>query len=463
MIRKILIANRGEIALRIVRACRELGIHTLAVYSEADVQSLHVQLADEAICIGPAPGSESYLRADRILSAAEVGDVDAIHPGYGFLSENSEFAEQCESCNIIFIGPKSETIQKMGNKAKARETVSKAGVPIIPGSDGPIENEHDATKVAQKIGFPVIIKAVSGGGGRGMRIAHNAVSFVKEFLSARLEAEKAFGDGSLYVEKYLESPRHIEFQILADIHGNTVHLGERDCSVQRRHQKLIEESPSPFLDKNLRNRMGKAAIKATEAADYVNAGTIEFLVDAKGNFYFIEMNTRIQVEHAVTEEATGIDLIKEQIQIAAGNKLSFAQKDVSLTKHAIECRICAENPSKGFIPSPGEIGLYSAPGGHGVRVDSHVYGGYTVSPHYDSMISKVISYGRTRRIALDRMYRALSEYLIRGIDTNVEFLKAVLLDPAFRQGEATTTYIEDFLARVPKDILDQASKDKFND
>jgi len=463
MIRKILIANRGEIALRIVRACRELGIRTLAVYSEADVQSLHVQLADEAICIGPAPGSESYLRADRILSAAEVGDVDAIHPGYGFLSENAEFAEQCESCNIIFIGPKSETIQKMGNKAQARETVSKAGVPIIPGSDGPIENERDATKVAQKIGFPVIIKAVSGGGGRGMRIAHNAVSFAKEFQSARLEAEKAFGDGSLYVEKYLESPRHIEFQILADIHGNTVHLGERDCSVQRRHQKVIEESPSPFLDKNLRNRMGKAAIKATEAADYVNAGTIEFLVDAKGNFYFIEMNTRIQVEHPVTEEATGIDLIKEQIQIAAGNKLSFAQKDVSLSKHAIECRICAENPSKGFIPSPGEIGLYSAPGGHGVRVDSHVYGGYSVSPHYDSMIGKVISYGRTRRIALDRMYRALSEYLIRGIDTNVGFLKAVLLDPAFRQGEATTSYIEDFLDRVPKDILDQASKDKLND
>ncbi len=463
MIRKILIANRGEIALRIVRACRELGIRTLAVYSEADVQSLHVQLADEAICIGPAPGSESYLRADRILSAAVIGDVDAIHPGYGFLSENAEFAEQCESCNIIFIGPKSETIQKMGNKANARETVSKAGVPIIPGSDGAIENEHDATKVAQKIGFPVIIKAVSGGGGRGMRIAHNAVSFVKEFQSARLEAQKAFGDGSLYVEKYLESPRHIEFQILADIHGNTVHVGERDCSVQRRHQKIIEEAPSPFLDKNLRNRMGKAAIKATEAADYVNAGTIEFLVDAKGNFYFIEMNTRIQVEHAVTEEATGIDLIKEQIQIAAGNKLSFAQKDVSLSKHAIECRICAENPSKGFIPSPGEIGLYSAPGGHGVRVDSHVYGGYTVSPHYDSMISKVISYGRTRRIALDRMYRALSEYLIRGIDTNVEFLKAVLLDPPFRQGEATTSYIEDFLDRVPKDILDQSSKDKFND
>lgn len=463
MIRKILIANRGEIALRIVRACRELGIRTLAVYSEADVQSLHVQLADEAICIGPAPGAESYLRADRILSAAEVGDVDAIHPGYGFLSENAEFAEQCESCNITFIGPKSETIQKMGNKAQARETVAKAGVPIIPGSDGPIENEHDATKVAQKIGFPVIIKAVSGGGGRGMRIARNAVTFVKEFQAARLEAQKAFGDGSLYVEKYLEDPRHIEFQILADTHGNMVHLGERDCSVQRRHQKLIEESPSPFLDKSLRNRMGKAALKATAAADYINAGTIEFLVDAKGNFYFIEMNTRIQVEHAVTEEATGIDLIKEQIQIAAGNKLGFSQKDISLTKHAIECRICAENPSKGFIPSPGEIGLYSAPGGHGVRVDSHVYGGYSVSPYYDSMISKVISYGRTRKIALDRMYRALSEYLIRGIDTNVEFLKAVLLDPAFRQGEATTSYVEDFLDRAPKDLLDQVSKDKFND
>ncbi|HAU59164.1 MAG TPA: acetyl-CoA carboxylase biotin carboxylase subunit, partial [Opitutae bacterium] len=383
MIRKILIANRGEIALRIARACRELGIQTLAVYSEADEQSLHVQLADEAICIGPAPGNESYLRADRILSAAELADVDAIHPGYGFLSENAEFAEQCESCDITFIGPKSETIRQMGHKARARETVSKASVPIIPGSDGPIADEKIATKTAQKIGFPVIIKAVSGGGGRGMRIAHNAVTFAKEFQSARLEAEKAFGDGSLYIEKYLENPRHIEFQVLADKHGNIIHLGERDCSVQRRHQKVIEESPSPFLDKSLRNRMGKAAIKAAQAADYINAGTIEFLVDAKGNFYFIEMNTRIQVEHAVTEEATGVDLIKEQIQIASGNRLSFSQKDIALSKHAIECRICAENPSKGFIPSPGTIGLYYAPGGHGVRVDSHVYGGYTVSPHYD--------------------------------------------------------------------------------
>ena len=459
MIKKILIANRGEIALRIVRACRELGIQTLAVYSEADEQSLHVQLADEAICIGPAAGAESYLRADRILSAAEIADVDAIHPGYGFLSENAEFAEQCESCNITFIGPRSDTISRMGDKAVARETVAKAGVPIIPGSDGPIEDESQAIKIAQKIGFPVIIKAVAGGGGRGMRIAHNAVSFAKEFQSARLEATKAFGNGSLYVEKYLENPRHIEFQVLADMHGNAIHLGERDCSVQRRHQKVIEEAPSPFLDKNLRNRMGKAALKAVSAVNYVNAGTIEFLVDAKGNFYFIEMNTRIQVEHAVTEEATGVDLIKEQIQVASGNRLSISQKDVVLAKHAIECRICAENPSRNFAPSPGTIGLYYAPGGHGVRVDSHVDGGYTVSPYYDSMICKLIAHGRTRKIALDRMYRALSEYIIRGIDTNIEFLKAVILDPGFRQGEATTSYVEEFLSRAPKEVFQNSSKE----
>ena len=459
MIKKILIANRGEIALRIVRACRELGIQTLAVYSEADEQSLHVQLADEAICIGPAAGAESYLRADRILSAAEIADVDAIHPGYGFLSENAEFAEQCESCNITFIGPRSDTISRMGDKAVARETVAKAGVPIIPGSDGPIEDESQAIKIAQKIGFPVIIKAVAGGGGRGMRIAHNAVSFAKEFQSARLEATKAFGNGSLYVEKYLENPRHIEFQVLADMHGNAIHLGERDCSVQRRHQKVIEEAPSPFLDKNLRNRMGKAALKAVSAVNYVNAGTIEFLVDAKGNFYFIEMNTRIQVEHAVTEEATGVDLIKEQVQVASGNRLSISQKDVVLAKHAIECRICAENPSRNFAPSPGTIGLYYAPGGHGVRVDSHVYGGYTVSPYYDSMICKLIAHGRTRKIALDRMYRALSEYIIRGIDTNIEFLKAVILDPGFRQGEATTSYVEEFLSRAPKEVFQNSSKE----
>ena len=454
MISKILIANRGEIALRIARACRELGISTLAVYSEVDEESLHVQLADEAICIGPAPSSESYLRADRIISAAEIADVDAIHPGYGFLSENADFAEQCEACNITFIGPRSETIRKMGDKAIGRETAANAGVPIIPGSDGPLENETAALKVAKEIGFPVIIKAVSGGGGRGMRIAHNAVSFSKEFLTAKMEAEKAFGDGSLYVEKYLEHPRHIEFQILADKHGKTLHLGERDCSVQRRHQKVIEEAPSPFLDKNLRNRMGKAAIKTAVAVDYVNAGTVEFLVDEKGNFYFIEMNTRIQVEHGVTEEATDIDLIKEQIQIAGGQRLAFDQKNIVLSKYAVECRICAEDPANDFAPSPGKITLYYPPGGHGVRVDSHIYGGYHVSPHYDSMIGKLITYGRTRKIALDRMYRALSEYLIQGIHTNVDLCKAIVVDPTFLQGEATTAYIEEFLNRTPKELFD---------
>lgn len=452
MISKILIANRGEIALRIARACRELHISTLAVYSEADEQSLHVQLADEAICIGPAPGSESYLRAERILSAAEIADVDAIHPGYGFLSENADFAEQCEASNITFIGPAAETIRKMGDKALARETVSKEGVPIIPGSDGPLENEKEALRVAKKIGFPVIVKAVAGGGGRGMRVAHNAASFTKEFQTARMEAEKAFGQGDLYVEKFLEDPRHVEFQILADKHGKIIHLGERDCSVQRRHQKVIEEAPSPFLDKTLRTRMGKAAIKAAQAANYVNAGTIEFLVDAKGNFYFIEMNTRIQVEHGVTEEATGIDLIKEQIQIADGQRLAYNQKDITFSKHAVECRICAENPAANFAPSPGKIDLYYPPGGHGVRVDSHVYGGYVVTPHYDSMIGKLMTYGRTRKIALDRMYRALGEYLIRGIHTNVDFCKAIVQDPTFRQGEATTGYVEDFLNRTPKDF-----------
>jgi len=371
MIQKVLIANRGEIALRIVRACRELGIKTLAVYSEADVQSLHVQLADEAICIGGPKSSDSYLRADRIISAAEIADVDAIHPGYGFLSENAKFAEQCETCNIKFIGPKSKSIMMMGDKAIAKDTVRKAGVPIVPGSDGPVESETEAVKIARKVGYPVIIKAVAGGGGRGMRIAHNDISFAKEYHVARGEAEKAFGNGAVYIEKYIEKPRHIEFQILADSHGHVLHLGERDCSVQRRHQKLIEESPSPFLTPDLRKRMGKAAVKAAEAAAYENAGTIEFLVDAKGNFYFIEMNTRIQVEHPVTEEVTGIDLIKEQIRVANGEKLGFDQGDLKFEGHAIECRINAEDPARNFAPSPGTIGLYYSPGGHGVRVDSH--------------------------------------------------------------------------------------------
>ncbi len=453
MIQKILIANRGEIALRIVRACRELGIRTLAVYSEADVQSLHVQLADEAICIGGPRSGDSYLRADRIISAAEIADVEAIHPGYGFLSENSKFAEQCESCNIKFIGPKSKSIKIMGDKAVARETVRKAGVSIVPGSEGPVEAEGEAVKVARKIGYPIIVKAVSGGGGRGMRIAHNDVSFAKEYHTARTEAEKAFGDSSVYIEKYIQNPRHIEFQILADSHGKVLHLGERDCSVQRRHQKLIEETPSPFLTSDLRKRMGKAAVRAAEAAEYESAGTIEFIVDGKGDFYFIEMNTRIQVEHPVTEEVTGIDLIKEQIRIAAGEKITFDQKDIEFRGHAIECRINAEDPARNFTPSPGTIGLYYAPGGHGVRVDSHVYSGYTIPPYYDSLIGKLIAHGENRKMALERMYRALSEYLIRGIKTTIPLHKAILSDPAFITGKATTGYLEEFLSRTPLDLF----------
>lgn len=453
MIRKVLIANRGEIALRIVRACRELDIKTLAVYSEADEQSLHVQLADEAICIGASQSSESYLKADRILSAAEISDVDAIHPGYGFLAENADFAEQCEQCNIKFIGPGSAVIRQMGDKAEAKLMAKKAKAPIIPGSDGPISSEREATKIAQQIGFPVIIKAVAGGGGKGMRLAHNAVSFAKEFNNARIEAEKAFGNGSVYIEKYIEEPRHIEFQILADEHGKVLHLGERDCSVQRRYQKLIEEAPSPFLTPDLRTKMGKAAVRIAERCGYTNAGTIEFLVDKHGNPYFIEMNTRIQVEHGVTEEVTGIDLIKEQLKVASGEKLAFDQKAIKFERHAIECRINAEDPARNFAPCPGEIKLYYPPGGHGVRVDSHCYGGYVIPPYYDSMIGKLITYGRSREVAIDRMYRALSEYLIRGISTSIPFCRAIMQDPTFRNGQVTTKYVDDFLARAPKDLI----------
>jgi acetyl-CoA carboxylase, biotin carboxylase subunit len=453
MIQKILIANRGEIALRIVRACRELGIKTLAVYSEADVQSLHVQLADEAICIGGPKSVDSYLRADRIISAAEIADVDAIHPGYGFLSENAKFAEQCESCNIKFIGPKSKSIKLMGDKAVAKDTVRKAHVNTVPGSDGPVDSESEAVKIARGIGYPVIIKAVAGGGGRGMRIAHNDVSFAKEYHVARNEAEKAFGDGRVYLEKYIERPRHIEFQILADSHGKVIHLGERDCSVQRRHQKLIEEAPSPFLTPDLRKKMGKAAVRAAEAAEYENAGTIEFLVDAKGNFFFIEMNTRIQVEHPVTEEVTGIDLIKQQISIANGQKLEFDQGDIKFEKHAIECRINAEDPARNFAPSPGTIGLYYSPGGHGVRVDSHVYSGYVIPPYYDSMIGKLICFGSTRKVALERAYRALSEYLVRGIKTTIPLHRAIMADPLFIEGKATTAYMEEFLSRTTPELF----------
>ncbi|MFL2843117.1 MAG: acetyl-CoA carboxylase biotin carboxylase subunit [Coraliomargaritaceae bacterium] len=452
MIKKVLIANRGEIALRIVRACNELGIKTLAVYSEADVQSLHVQLADEAICIGPAVSNQSYLKSDRIIAAAEIADVDAIHPGYGFLAENAEFAEQCADCKIKFIGPSTDAIINFGDKAKARDMAVKAKVPVIPGSDGVIDNEKEALKVAKEIGFPVIIKAVAGGGGKGMRTAHNAVAFAKEFNSARNEAEKAFGNGAVYLEKFLEAPRHIEIQVLGDQFGNVIHLGERDCSVQRRHQKLIEEAPSPFISDETRKKMGRDAVKLAKSVNYEGAGTIEFLVDSKQNYYFIEMNTRIQVEHGVTEEVTGVDLVKEQLLIASGQKLSYEQKDIKFIRHAIECRVCAEDPARNFAPCPGEISLYYPPGGHGVRIDSHVYGGYTIPPHYDSMISKVITFGRNRELALDRMDRALKEYLIRGINTNISFSRAIIKDPTFRSGSATTKYIEEFMKRAPKNL-----------
>jgi acetyl-CoA carboxylase biotin carboxylase subunit len=452
MFQKILIANRGEIALRIVRACRELGIKTIAVYSEADEQSLHVQLADEAICIGPAASKESYLRAERIISAAEISDVDAIHPGYGFLAENANFAEMCQKANIKFIGPTAQAISLMGDKAKAKEAARRAKVPTVPGSDGPVENEREAIAVAQKIGFPVIIKAVAGGGGKGMRLAHNAMSCAREFDTARSEAEKAFGNGQVYIEKFIEDPRHIEFQIMADQHGKVLHFGERDCSVQRRYQKLIEESPSPFLTAGLRATMGKVSVRLAESVGYQNAGTIEYLVDKHGAFYFMEMNSRIPVEHGVTEEITDKDLVKRQIRIAMGEKLELEQKHILFTGHAIECRINAEDPSRNFAPCPGEIGLYYPPGGHGVRVDSHCYSGYRIPPHYDSMIGKVITHARTRELAIDRMYRALSEYLIRGIATTIPFCAAVMRDPIFRQGRATTRYVEEFLNRAPKDL-----------
>ncbi len=462
MFDKILIANRGEIAVRVIRACKELGIRSVAVYSEADANSLHVQLADEAICIGKPPSAESYLKIDRIISAAEIADVEAIHPGYGFLSENAHFAEVCENCNIKFIGPPSAAIRAMGDKVAARETMRKAGVPIVPGSDGPVDKEADALKVARKIGYPVIVKAAGGGGGRGMRVAHNDPALIKGFHTARSEAERAFSNGQVYIEKYIENPRHIEFQILADRKGKTLHLGERDCSLQRRHQKLLEESPSPALTGDLRKKMGKAAIKAAESVGYVNAGTIEMLLNESGDFYFIEMNTRVQVEHPVTEEVTGIDIVKEQIRIAAGEQLEYEQKDIVPLKHAIECRINAEDPFNNFQPCPGRIDFLCTPGGHGVRVDTHVYAGYTIPPHYDSMIAKLICYGRDRRVAMDRMARALDEFIIRGVKTTVPLHKLILKDPNFRRGRYSTSFIDRLLAAsqplVPAKPEEQALK-----
>jgi len=442
MFEKILIANRGEIALRVIRACKELGIRTLAVYSDADVDSLHVQLADESICIGAAPSSESYLKIDRIMSAAEVGDVDAIHPGYGFLAENAHFAEVCESCNIHFIGPPVSAMRAMGDKNLARQHARKSGVPLTPGSDGVVSEEKEAFRVAKKVGYPIMIKAVAGGGGRGMRVAHNDASFLPSFYAARMEAEKAFGNGDVYIEKLITNPHHIEFQIMGDSHGHVVHLGERDCSIQRRNQKVIEECPSPLMSDSLRKKMGHAAVKLAESVGYQNAGTIEFLVDNDGHFYFLEMNCRIQVEHTITEEVYGCDLVKEQIRIAAGEHLSPHVAKASPRSHAIQCRINAEDPAHGFQASPGKIQFYYAPGGRGVRIDSHAYTGYVVPPYYDSMIAKLITIGASRDSAIDRMRRALDEYYITGIRTTVGFHAAIMRSKEFREGKYDTGFVE---------------------
>jgi acetyl-CoA carboxylase biotin carboxylase subunit len=446
MFGKILIANRGEIALRIIRACKELGVKTVAVYSEPDLHSLHVQLADEAICIGPAPSSESYLKIDRIISAAEVTDAEAIHPGYGFLAENAHFAKVCASCNIKFIGPRPEAIELMGDKNRARDTARSAGVPISPGSDGTVESESEALKIAQGIGYPVMIKAVAGGGGRGMRIAHNEKDLVQGYHSARHEAEKAFGNASVYIEKFIVNPHHIEFQVFGDEHGQVVHLGERDCSIQRRNQKIIEECPSPLMTPELRARMGEASIRLAETVGYCNAGTIEYLVDDAGNFYFMEMNTRIQVEHPITEEVYGCDLVKQQIQVAAGEHLSSYVVNASPRHHAMECRINAEDPDRNFQPCPGNIELYYAPGGRGVRIDSHAYAGYPIPPNYDSMIAKVIATASSRRACIARMERALDEYMITGIKTTIPFQQRIMRNADFLRGEYSTGFVEKFLA-----------------
>lgn len=451
MFKKILIANRGEIALRIIRACKEMGISTVAVYSEIDKDSLHVHMADEAICIGPAPSSKSYLDRKKIISAALVTKSEAIHPGYGFLSENSSFVQDCKTHGIKFIGPNEEQIQKMGNKSEARKTMEDAGVPVVPGSKEATSDPNIALEIAKNITFPVMIKASSGGGGRGMRIVKKEEEFIKSFNTAKSEALAAFNDDSMYVEKFVEEPRHIEFQILADEYGNIVHLGERDCSIQRRNQKVLEEAPANVMDDTLRSKMGEAAIKAAKAVNYINAGTIEFLLDKYNNFYFIEMNTRIQVEHPVTEMITSIDLIKEQIKIASGDRLSFTQEDIKIKGHAIECRINAEDVVNNFRPCPGQIEDYFIPGGMGVRMDSHVYSSYHVPPTYDSMIGKLIVWGRDREEAINRMKRALDEVVITGIHTNVEFQKQILGSEDFRRNNIDTSFIE-------KKILNSTNK-----
>ena len=445
MFSRVLIANRGEIAIRIIRACRELGIKTVAVYSEADAKSLHVRLADEAVCIGRALPATSYLNIPALISAAEITDVEAIHPGYGFLAEDAHFAEICESCKIKFIGPTPENIRIMGDKMVAKDTMKKAGVPVTPGSDTILKTKEDALAAAKEIGYPVIIKPSAGGGGKGMRVCHNDVSLISGMLTAQSEAESSFGNSSVYLEKYIEAPRHIEFQIMADQKGNVIHLWERDCTIQRRHQKLIEEAPSAFLDEKMRKKMGEVAVKAAKAVDYVGAGTIEFLVDGK-NYYFMEMNTRIQVEHPVTEMITGIDLIKEQIKVAAGESLAYKQEDVKMLGVALECRINAEDPDANFQPCPGKIEVLSLPGGPGVRIDTHVYSGYQIPPFYDSMIAKVITYGIDRDEAINKMQRALEEFLINPVKTTVDFHKRVLNDLSFRKGDYSTHFVEKFFS-----------------
>ena len=442
MFNKILIANRGEIALRVIRTCREMGIKTVAVYSTADEESLHVRFADEAVCIGPPPSGKSYLNIPNIIAAAEITNADAIHPGYGFLSENAEFSRICEEYNIKFIGPSPEMINRMGDKASAKATMDAAGVPTIPGSKGLLSSIDQGLKVAKDIGYPVILKATAGGGGKGMRIVHNEKEFKKAWDDARREAGAAFGNDGLYLEKFVEEPRHIEIQIVGDSTGKACHLSERDCSVQRRHQKLAEETPSPFMTDELREKMGQAAIAGAEAIGYEGAGTIEFLVDKHRNFYFMEMNTRIQVEHPITEEVTKFDLIKEQIKVAAGVKISGQNYYPSM--HAIECRINAEDPAKGFRPCPGKITNLHLPGGHGVRIDSHVYAGYSIPPNYDSMIAKLIVSGQDRAEAITRMKRALQEFVIEGIKTTIPFHIKLMDDPRFKKGDFTTAFMNDF-------------------
>ena len=440
---KILIANRGEIALRVIRACREMAISTVAVYSEADRDSLHTRMADEAVCVGPPPSGASYLNVPNIVSAALITGAEAVHPGYGFLAENAGFARACEDSGLVFIGPRPDAIERMGDKAVAKQTMAAAGVPTVPGSDGAVASDQDALRFAGEVGYPVLIKASAGGGGRGMRVATDPETLVSGLRAARAEAAVAFGDDTVYLERYLARPRHIEFQVLADTLGNAIHLFERDCSVQRRHQKLVEESPSPALTDDLRTAMGEAALKAVRAVDYTNAGTVEFLLDEDDSFYFMEMNTRVQVEHPVTEAVTGVDIIKEQIRVAAGSPLRHPlQEDIALRGHAIEFRINAEDPAHDFRPNPGHIELFNAPGGLGVRVDSHVYSGYHVPPNYDSLLAKLIVWGETRYEAINRARRALDEFIVVGIPTTIAFHQAVVEDECFRAGEVYTDFVD---------------------